>query len=153
VTTVARWTYHSQNRFNFHATTCIDSFWELSFHRYQHSQETKCRWTDITQTAHLTKLQQVQVTCRIVNRDGLMLLLCGGLSIPNCHRSGASIPASRSRSLQSFTSAEMFPRAHRDCSLTASSLLLATRPIKRGRAPDIDSGIDWEIVDIKLMSF
>lgn len=33
-------------------------------------------------------------------------------------------------------SAEMFPSAHRDCSLTASSLLLATSPIRRGNAPD-----------------
>jgi hypothetical protein len=73
-----------------------------------------------------------------------MLLLCGGLSIPNCQRSGAKIPASRSRSLQSFMSAEMFPKAQRDCSLTASSLLLATRPIKRGRAPD-------SIVMVKLI--
>ena len=109
----------------------------------------ECRCTDITHTAHLTRLQHVQVTCRIVNSEGLMLLLCGGLSIPNCHRSGARIPASRRRSLQSFMSAEMFPKAHRDCSLTASSLLLATRPIRRGKAPD--SVLIKILIDILLI--
>ena len=55
--------------------------------------------------------------------------------LPNCHNKGLRIPASRSKSLQSFTSAEMFPKAQRDCSRTISSLLFAINSINNGSAP------------------
>jgi hypothetical protein len=85
---------------------------------------------------YLTRLEQVHVTCLIVKSEGLMHRLCGGLFIPSCHSRGGSIPASNSTSLQSFTSAEMFPKAHRHCSRTLSSLLLAIKSISRGKAPE-----------------
>lgn len=88
---------------------------------------------------YLTRLEQVHVTCLIVKREGLMHRLCGGLFMPSCHSRGGSIPASNSTSLQSFTSAEMFPKAHRHCSRTLSSLLLAIKSISRGRAPEQSS--------------
>ena len=47
------------------------------------------------------------------------------------------MPASKSKSLQSFTSAEMFPKAHKDCSRTVSSLLFAISSISSGNAPVI----------------
>ena len=56
---------------------------------------------------------------------------------PNCHSRGSSMPASKSKSLQSFTSAEMFPKAHKDCSRTVSSLLFAISSISSGNAPVI----------------
>ena len=84
---------------------------------------------------HLIRLEQVHVTCLIVNNDGLIIFLFNGIPIPNCHNSGSRIPASNNKSLHSLISAEMLSNAHNDCSLTVSSLLFDIKPIRSGKAP------------------
>jgi hypothetical protein len=86
-------------------------------------------------TSYFAKFEHVQVTCRIVDKDGLSTFLCGGLLMPNCQSSGSMIPPFNNRSLQSSTSDDIFPKAHSDCSLTASSRLFAIKSINRGMAP------------------
>ena len=91
---------------------------------------------DLFYGIYLMRFEQVQVTCLMVKSDGLMFFLWGGESMSSCHSRGERIPASRRTSRQSFTSADMFPRAHSDCSRTPSSLLFAIKSTSRGRAPN-----------------
>ena len=59
------------------------------------------------------RLEHSQVTCVIVDSEGELLRRCGGQSpSPSCHIMGSMMPPVRSRSRQSFTSADTLPSAH-----------------------------------------